>query len=83
MNLQDTEIERAGRAKRLLVDVDGRALELALLVELVEVVHTGGGLLRDTADVLDVLRVLLVNESSQVTTVLFLRCCCQCPDYFF
>jgi len=33
-----------------VVDVDGGDLELALLVELVEVVNTGGGLLGDTVD---------------------------------
>lgn len=33
-----------------VVDVDGGDLELALLVELVEVVNTGGGLLGNTVD---------------------------------
>jgi len=33
-----------------VVDVDGRNAEFAFLVELVKVVNTGGGLLRDTVD---------------------------------
>ena len=39
-------------------DVDGGDLQLALLVELVEVVDTGGGLLRDTLDLGEELREL-------------------------
>ena len=39
-------------------DVDGGDLQLALLVELVEVVDTGGGLLRDTLDLGKELREL-------------------------
>lgn len=53
-----------------VVDVDGRNQELALLEHAVEVVDTSGGLLRDTEAVLELLGVLLVDEGSQVTTVI-------------
>jgi len=39
-------------------DVDGRDLELALLVELVKVVNTSGGLLGDTLDIVKEFREL-------------------------
>lgn len=52
-----------------VVDVDGRDQELALLEHTVEVVDTGGGLLRDTVAVLQHLGVLGVDEGGQVTTV--------------
>ena len=52
-----------------VVDVDGRDNESLTLEHAVEVVDTGGGLLGDTVAVLEHLRVLLVNESSEVTTV--------------
>lgn len=53
-----------------VVDVDGGDKELALLQHAVEVVDTSGGLLGDTVAVLEHLRVLLVDESGQVTTVI-------------
>lgn len=53
-----------------LVDVDSRASEFAVLVELVQVVNTSGGLFGNTADVLEHLRVLLVNESGKISSVL-------------
>lgn len=53
-----------------VVDVDGGDKELALLEHAVEVVDTGGGLLRDTEAVLEHLRVLGVDEGGQVTTVI-------------
>ena len=43
-------------------DVDGGDLELALLVELVQVVDTGGGLLGDTLDLGEELRELCEKE---------------------
>lgn len=52
-----------------VVDVDGGDKQLALLQHTVEVVDTGGGLLRDTVAVLQHLGVLVVDESGQVTTV--------------
>lgn len=52
-----------------VVDVDGRNKELALLEHAVKVVDTGGGLLRDTVAALEHLGVLLVDEGSEVTTV--------------
>lgn len=52
-----------------VVDVDGGDEETLALQHAVEVVHTGGGLLRDTVAVLEHLGVLLVDESSQVTAV--------------
>ena len=52
-----------------VVDVDGRDEETLALQHAVEVVDTGGGLLRDTVAVLEHLRVLLVDEGSEVTTV--------------
>ena len=56
-----------------VVDVDGRGeqtVALALVVKhTVEVVHTGGGLLGDTVAALEKVRVLLVDEGSQVTTI--------------
>ena len=52
-----------------VVDVDGGDEETVALEHTVEVVNTGGGLLRDTVAVLEHLRVLLVDESSEVTTV--------------
>lgn len=42
----------------LTYDVDGRDSELALLVKLIEVVNTGGGLLGNTLDVVKELREL-------------------------
>lgn len=54
-----------------VVDVDGRDKEAVLLVleHAVQVVDTGGGLLGDTVAVLEHLGVLLVDESSEVTSV--------------
>lgn len=52
-----------------VVDVDGGDKELALLEHTVEVVDTGGGLLRETVAALELFRVLLVDERGQVTTV--------------
>jgi hypothetical protein len=52
-----------------LVDVDRRTLELALLVELVQVVHAGGRLLGDAANLGQVLRVLVVDEGGEVAPV--------------
>ena len=50
-------------------DIDGGNLEGAGLGHLVEVVHTSGGLLRDTLDALEVLGVLLVDEIGQVAAI--------------
>lgn len=52
-----------------VVDVDGWNAELALLEHLVEVVDAGGGLLADSADSFQVLRVLFVDEIGQVASV--------------
>jgi hypothetical protein len=52
-----------------VVDVDGRDQKLALLEHAVQVVDTGGGLLRDTEAVLELLGVLGVDQRGQVTTV--------------
>ena len=52
-----------------VVDVDGGNEETLVLEHLVEVVDTGGGLLRDTVAVLEHLGVLLVDKGSKVTTV--------------
>jgi hypothetical protein len=52
-----------------VVDVDGGDKELVVTEHAVEVVDTGGGLLRDTEAVLEHLRVLLVDKGGQVTTV--------------
>ena len=52
-----------------VVDVDGRDGQLLLAEHLVEVVDTGGGLLRETVAALELLGELVVNEGSQVTTV--------------
>ena len=52
-----------------VVDVDGGDLELAVLQHAVQVVDTGGGLLRDTEAVVEHLGVLGVNEGGEVTTV--------------
>jgi hypothetical protein len=43
--------------------------ELAFLDALVEVVHAGGGLLRQAADPVEVLRVLVVDDVGEVTAV--------------
>ncbi|KAF6034327.1 hypothetical protein EB796_007369 [Bugula neritina] len=51
-----------------IVDVDSRYLEGAILEHLVEVVHSGGRLLRQPLDAVDVLRVLLVHQVGQVTS---------------
>lgn len=53
-----------------VVDVDSRNKELVLLHHAVEMVDTGGGLLRDTVAVLEHLGVLLVDQSGQVTTII-------------
>lgn len=53
-----------------VVDVDGGNEELGVLEHAVEVVDTGGGLLRDTVAVLELLRVLVVNKVGQVTTII-------------
>lgn len=53
-----------------VVDVDGGDEELVLLHHLVEVVDTSGGLLGETVAVLELLRVLLVDEGGEVTTVI-------------
>jgi hypothetical protein len=52
-----------------VVDVDGGDLELAVLEHLVEVVDTGGGLLRDTVDAGEVLGELVVDKVGKVTSV--------------
>lgn len=52
-----------------VVDVDGGDLELALLHHSVEMVDTGGGLLGQTETVIELLGVLLVNQSGQISTV--------------
>lgn len=52
-----------------VVDVDGGNLELAILEHTVEVVNTGGGLLRDTEAALELLGELGVDKGSEVTTV--------------
>jgi hypothetical protein len=52
-----------------VVDVDGGNQQLAVLEHAVEVVDAGGGLLGDTVAVLQLLGVLLVDQGSQVTTV--------------
>ena len=53
-----------------VVDVDGGDEELLLTEHLVEVVDTGGGLLRDTVAALELVGELGVDEGSQVTTVI-------------
>ncbi|KAG9954788.1 S-adenosyl-L-homocysteine hydrolase-like protein, partial [Aureobasidium melanogenum] len=53
-----------------VVDVDGGDEEGLVLEHLVEVVDTSGGLLGDTVAVLEHLRVLLVDESGKITTVI-------------
>lgn len=52
-----------------VVDVDCGGLELAVPESLVEVVDTGGGLLRDTLDVVEVLGVLVVNQVGQISSI--------------
>ncbi len=52
-----------------VVDVDGGDLEVAGLEHLVQVVHSGGGLLAEPLDVLQVLGVLLVDEVGQVAAI--------------
>lgn len=52
-----------------VVDVDGGQLEGAVLHHLVQVVDTGGGLLRETLDAGKKLGVLLVDDVGEVTTV--------------
>jgi hypothetical protein len=52
-----------------VVDVDRGNKELALLEHSVKVVDTGGGLLGDTVAALEHLRVLAVDESGQITTI--------------
>jgi len=52
-----------------VVDVDGRDQEATLLHHLVQMVDTSGGLLRNTIAALEHVGVFLVNEGSQVTTV--------------
>merc|ERR550517_659994 len=53
-----------------VVDIDGGNLEGTSLGHLVEVVYTGGGLLRDTLDALQVLWVLLVDQVGQVAAII-------------
>ena len=52
-----------------VVDVDGGHLQLVVLEHLVEVVDSGGGLLRQTLDARQVLGILLVDEVGEVTTI--------------
>jgi hypothetical protein len=52
-----------------VVDVDGGDEETLALQHAVEVVDTGGGLLRDTVAVLKHLRVLVVDERGKITAV--------------
>jgi hypothetical protein len=52
-----------------VVDVDCGGLELAVPESLVEVVDTGGGLLRDTLDVVKVLGVLVVDQVGQISSI--------------
>jgi hypothetical protein len=52
-----------------VVDVDGGDLESALSESLVQVVHTGGGLLGNTLDSGQELGVLFVDQVGQVTSV--------------
>jgi len=62
------EVVKLGLCDRV-VDVDGRNSELVLPEHLVQVVDTGGRLLRDTPDLVQESRVRLVDERGQVTTV--------------
>lgn len=52
-----------------VIDVDGGHQQLALLQHAIEVMNTGGSLLGNTVAVLQHLGVLVVNQSSQVTTI--------------
>lgn len=52
-----------------VVDVDGRDHQGLALEHSVQVVDTGGGLLRDTVAVLEHLGVLVVDQGSQISTV--------------
>jgi hypothetical protein len=52
-----------------VVDVDGRDEKSALLKHLVQVVHTGSGLLRHSVAIFEHLGVFVVNESGKITTV--------------
>ena len=53
-----------------VIDVDGGDLQLSVTERLVQVVNTRGGLLRDTANVSKVLRVLLVDHVGKVASVI-------------
>ncbi len=53
-----------------VVDVDGGDLQFAVTEHLVQMVDTGRGLLGQAADVGEVLRVLVVNESREIATVI-------------
>ena len=53
-----------------VVDVDGGDKELAILEHLVEVVDTGGGLLRDTEASLKELGVLVVDKGGKISTII-------------
>ena len=52
-----------------VVDVDGGDLESSRLGHLVKVMHAGGGLLGNTLDAFQVLRVLLMDKVGQVASV--------------
>merc|ERR1719483_336576 len=50
-----------------VININGRDLEVAVLEHLVQVMHAGGGLLRQPLDAREMLGVLLVNKVSEVT----------------
>merc|ERR1719400_1990483 len=62
------QVVKLGLGHRV-VDIDGGDLQFAGLEHLVEVVDSGGGLLRQPLDVSQVLGVLLVDEVGKVTAV--------------
>jgi hypothetical protein len=53
-----------------VVDVDGRKLQGTVLHHLVKVVDTSGGLLGETLDTSEQLRVLLVDNVGKITTII-------------
>lgn len=52
-----------------IIDIDGSDLELAISMHAVEVVNTSSGLLGETSDVAEKIRVLVVNEGGEITTI--------------
>ena len=63
------QIVKLGLGDRV-IDVDGRHLQLSSLEHLVQVVNSSGSLLRQTTDILEQIRMFIMDQLGQVTAII-------------